>query len=98
MWCVIGPAVEAGKLLGESNVSARVINMASIKPIDADAIIKQLLKQALSLPQKNIIIGGLVPLSEVAVATASSYGIRWVSEIHLGESGTTKELMATIWL
>ena len=37
---MVGPAVEAAKNLAESNVSARVINMASIKPIDADAIVK----------------------------------------------------------
>ena len=32
---LVGPAVEASKTLSESNISARVINMASIKPIDA---------------------------------------------------------------
>ena len=38
---LVGPAVEAAKQLDrESNISARVINMASIKPIDAEAIIK----------------------------------------------------------
>ena len=37
---LVGPAVEASKTLSESNISARVINMASIKPIDAEAIIK----------------------------------------------------------
>ena len=37
---LVGPAVQAAKLLAEQNVKARVLNMASIKPIDADAIVK----------------------------------------------------------
>ena len=37
---LVGPAVEAAKQLEGEQISARVINMASIKPIDANAIIK----------------------------------------------------------
>ena len=57
---LVGPAVEAAKLLGESNVSARVINMASIKPIDADAIIKAAAETgAIVTAEEHNIIGGL---------------------------------------
>ena len=37
---LVGPAVEAAKKLEADQISARVINMASIKPIDTKAIIK----------------------------------------------------------
>ena len=93
---LVGPAVEAAKLLGESNVSARVINMASIKPIDADAIIKAAAETgAIVTAEEHNIIGGLgSAVSEVVVANKpvpmEFVGVRDT----FGESGTPKELMA----
>ena len=93
---MVGPAVEAAKLLGESNVSARVINMASIKPIDADAIIKAAAETgAIVTAEEHNIIGGLgSAVSEVVVANKpvpmEFVGVRDT----FGESGTPKELMA----
>ncbi|ETJ29999.1 Transketolase central region, partial [human gut metagenome] len=46
--------------LSESNISARVINMASIKPIDAEAIIKAAAETgAIVTAEEHNIIGGL---------------------------------------
>ena len=93
---LVGPAVEAAKLLSESNVSARVINMASIKPIDADAIVKAAAETgAIVTAEEHNIIGGLgSAVSEVVVANKpvpmEFVGVRDT----FGESGTPKELMA----
>ena len=93
---LVGPAVEAAKLLDDANVSARVINMASIKPIDADAIIKAAAETgAIVTAEEHNIIGGLgSAVSEVVVANKpvpmEFVGVRDT----FGESGTPKELMA----
>ena len=93
---LVGPAVEAAKLLGQSNVSARVINMASIKPIDADAIIKAADETgAIVTAEEHNIIGGLgSAVSEVVVAN-KPVPMEFVGvQDTFGESGTPKELMA----
>ncbi|MDU2710473.1 MAG: transketolase family protein [Veillonella sp.] len=93
---LVGPAVEAAKLLDEANVSARVINMASIKPIDVDAIIKAATETgAIVTAEEHNIIGGLgSAVSEVVVANKpvpmEFVGVRDT----FGESGTPKELLA----
>lgn len=93
---LVGPAVEAAKTLAESNVSARVINMASIKPIDAEAIVKAATETgAIVTAEEHNIIGGLgSAVSEVVVANKpvpmEFVGVRDT----FGESGTPKELMA----
>ena len=93
---LVGPAVEAAKTLAESNVSVRVINMASIKPIDADAIVKAATETgAIVTAEEHNIIGGLgSAVSEVVVANKpvpmEFVGVRDT----FGESGTPKELMA----
>ena len=93
---LVGPAVEAAKLLGESNLSARVINMASIKPIDVDAIIKAAAETgAIVTAEEHNIIGGLgSAVSEVVVAH-KPVPMEFVGvQDTFGESGTPKELMA----
>ena len=83
---LVGPAVEASKTLSESNISARVINMASIKPIDAEAIIKAAAETgAIVTAEEHNIIGGL----------GSAVSMEFVGvQDTFGESGTPKELMA----
>ena len=93
---LVGPAVEAAKTLAESNVSARVINMASIKPIDAEAIVKAATETgAIVTAEEHNIIGGLgSAVSEVVVAN-KPVPMEFVGvQDTFGESGTPKELMA----
>ena len=93
---LIGPAVEAAKTLAESNVSARVINMASIKPIDAEAIVKAATETgAIVTAEEHNIIGGLgSAVSEVVVANKPVPMELVGVQDTFGESGTPKELMA----
>ena len=93
---LVGPAVEAAKTLAESNVSARVINMASIKPIDVEAIVKAATETgAIVTAEEHNIIGGLgSAVSEVVVAN-KPVPMEFVGvQDTFGESGTPKELMA----
>lgn len=37
---MVAEAIEAGKILAEAGISARIINMATIKPLDEDLVLK----------------------------------------------------------
>lgn len=93
---LVGPAVEAAKQLEDEQISARVINMASIKPIDTDAIIKAAEETgAIVTAEEHNILGGLgSAVSEVVVAHRP-VPMEFVGvQDTFGESGTPKELMA----
>lgn len=93
---LVGPAVEAAKQLEGKQISARVINMASIKPIDANAIIKAAEETgAIVTAEEHNILGGLgSAVSEVVVAH-KPVPMEFVGvQDTFGESGTPKELMA----
>ena len=92
---LVGPAVEAAKLLATDGISAGVINMASIKPIDVDAIVKAAKTTgAIVTAEEHNIIGGLgAAVAEVVVANAPVQ-VEFVGvKDTFGESGTPKELM-----
>ena len=92
---LVGPAVEAAKLLAADGISAGVINMASIKPIDVDAIVKAAKTTgAIVTAEEHNIIGGLgAAVAEVVVANAP-VPVEFVGvKDTFGESGTPKELM-----
>lgn len=93
---LVGPAVERAKELAQAGISARVINMASIKPIDKDAIVKAAQETgAILTAEEHNVLGGLgsavaeVVVQEVPVPMAF-VGV----QDSFGESGTPKELMA----
>ncbi|MBS4912668.1 MAG: transketolase family protein [Veillonella sp.] len=93
---LVGPAVDATKALKEEGVNARVINMASIKPIDADAIIKAAEETgAIVTAEEHNIMGGLgAAVAEVVTENKPVPVIRVGVQDSFGESGTPKELMA----
>ena len=92
---LVGPAVEASKQLEAEEISARVINMASIKPIDSEAIIKAAKETgAIVTAEEHNVLGGLgSAVSEVVVAN-KPVPMEFVGvQDTFGESGTPKELM-----
>ncbi len=92
---LVGPAVEASKQLEAEGISARVINMASIKPIDSEAIIKAAKETgAIVTAEEHNVLGGLgSAVSEVVVAN-KPVPMEFVGvKDTFGESGTPKELM-----
>ena len=95
MGIMVGEAIKAREALAKENISARVINMSSIKPIDKE-VIKKAAKDTGTLvtAEEHTIIGGLG--SAVCEVTAEDYrvpvkrvGVRDV----FGQSGEVDELM-----
>ena len=83
---MVGPALDAAKLLANEGISARVINMATIKPIDKDIIIDAARSTgAIVAAEEHNVIGGLgsavaevvcesFPVPVVRVGTQDCYG------------------------
>ena len=93
---LVGPAVEGAKELAQAGISARVINMASIKPIDKDAIVKAAQETgAILTAEEHNVLGGLgSAVAEVVVQEAPVPMAVVGVQDSFGESGTPKELMA----
>ncbi len=92
---MVAAALEAAELLVKRGISARVVNMASIKPLDEDLIISCAKDTgALVTAEEHSIIGGLG--SAVAETVSGSYPvpvIRVGVQDTFGESGPPMELL-----
>ncbi|MBK5244171.1 MAG: transketolase family protein [Eubacteriaceae bacterium] len=92
---MVGVALEAADLLKAEGISARVLNMGSIKPIDIDAIEDAAIKTgAIVTAEEHSIIGGLggavaEVLCEVAPVPMERVGVKDV----FGQSGKVGALM-----
>jgi len=90
----VGPAVKAAAMLAEGGVSARVINIHTIKPIDVDLLAKAAreTKRILTVEDHQITggLGGAVveAIADIAPARVRRHGIPDV----FGESGTAEDL------
>jgi len=90
----VGPAVKAAAMLAEGGVSARVINIHTIKPIDVDLLAKAAreTKRILTVEDHQITggLGGAVveAIADVAPVRVKRHGIPDV----FGESGTAEDL------
>lgn len=71
---MVPEAIEARKILAEQGISARVVNMATIKPIDKDIIVKAAAETgAIVTAEEHNVIGGLG--SAVAEVLAENYPV-----------------------
>ena len=92
---MVPEAIEAGKTLAANGIKARIINMATIKPIDADMVIKAAKECGrIVTVEEHSIIGGLGAavsecLSENCPTKVTRIGMNDV----FGESGPAKELL-----
>ena len=92
---MVGAALEAAELLKDDGISARVLNMGSIKPIDMDAIEDAAIKTgAIVTAEEHSIIGGLggavaEVLCEVAPVPMERVGVKDI----FGQSGKVGALM-----
>ena len=93
-------ALEAAKMLAAEGIQARVINMASVKPLDEAAVVSAAKETgAIVTCEEHSIIGGLGSavaevLAEQAPAPLERVGVKDT----FGESGKPKELLATYGL
>ena len=89
-------ALEAAKMLAAEGIQARVINMASVKPLDEAAVVSATKETgAIVTCEEHSIIGGLGSavaevLAEQAPAPLERVGVKDT----FGESGKPKELLA----
>ncbi|MDY3983277.1 MAG: transketolase family protein [Veillonellaceae bacterium] len=93
---LVGSAIEAAEILAKEGIDVRVINMASIKPIDKVAI-AQAAKDtgAIVTAEEHNVIGGLgAAVAEVVTETTPVPMERIGTQDTFGESGTPKELLA----
>ena len=93
---LVWPAIEAGKALAEKGISAEIINIHTIKPLDEEAILKSVAKTGcIVTAEEHQIAGGLGesiaqvlsrnnPVPQEFIAVNDSFG----------ESGTPAQLMA----
>ena len=90
---MVGMAVKAAELLKEEGISARVINIHTIKPIDEEIITKAAKETgAIVTAEEHYIMGGLgSAVSEVVCANAPC-PVKIVGTDHFGKSGKPAEL------
>lgn len=92
---MVNEAIKAQEILQNDGISARVVNMSTIKPIDKDLIIKCAKEtKAIVTAEEHSVIGGLGSvvsdiLSENCPTLVKKVGIKDT----FGESGTPNELM-----
>jgi len=89
-------ALAAAEILAEENISARVVHLGSIKPIDVDLVLKAARETgAVVTAEEHSILGGLggavcEVLAEGCPTPVERVGMRDV----FGQSGTAEELLA----
>lgn len=92
---MVWEALEAGRTLEENGITARVINMHTIKPIDEEAIISAAHEtKAIITVEEHQVTGGLgSAVAEVVVKNKPVPMSMIGMEDRFGESGEPKELM-----
>ncbi|MGD9678683.1 MAG: transketolase family protein [Vulcanibacillus sp.] len=95
MGVMLSPALEAAKQLEQEGISARVINMPTIKPIDKDIIIKAAKEtKGIVTAEEHNIYGGLGgAVAEVVAESEPTFVNRVGVEDTFGESGKPDELL-----
>lgn len=93
---MVWKAIEAGKVLEEKGITAEVINIHTIKPLDTEAVIRSIKKTkcAVTVEEHNV-IGGLGDAIGQASAKAFPVPIEYIgTNDTFGESGTPIQLLA----
>lgn len=92
---LVWTAVEAAKILESKGISADVINIHTIKPIDKEAILKSVAKTGCAVTaEEHNVIGGLGDSVAQVVATSNPVPIEFIGTNDcFGESGKPAELL-----
>ncbi|QNO14450.1 transketolase family protein [Alkalicella caledoniensis] len=92
---MVSVAVEAAELLSKDGVSAEVVNIHTIKPIDKDLLVKSAQKTgAVVTAEEHNIMGGLGSVVSEVLGQFAPTPIEMVgTEDTFGESGTPNELL-----
>jgi transketolase len=92
---LVWKAIEAGHILAEEGISIDLINIHTIKPLDANAIVESVAKTgAVVTCEEHNILGGLGESVSRVIATNKPVPQEFVAvQDSFGESGTPDELM-----
>jgi len=92
---MVGEAIKAAEILKGENISARVINLSTIKPIDEETIIRAAKEtQALVTAEEHQVMGGMGSAVAEVVVKNCPVPMRMVGmQNRFGQSGTPEELM-----
>ncbi|WXR62273.1 transketolase family protein [Peptostreptococcaceae bacterium AGR-M142] len=92
---MVEKALEASRILEEQGITAKVINMSTIKPLDKNAIVEAAKDtNAIVTAEEHSVIGGLFSaVSETVVANNLVPVVPVAINDTFGESGKPKELM-----
>lgn len=92
---MVSKSLEAADLLVQDHVSARVVNVATIKPLNAEAVLNETagICQAFTVEEHNVIGGLGSAIAEVLVSTAKTPLARLGVQDTFGESGLADELL-----
>ncbi len=92
---MVSEAIKAEKLLDDEGISARVIDMTSLKPIDKDIIVKAAKETGcIVTAEEHSIIGGLGSLVASVLATECPVPLKMVGvNDKFGRSGTVKAVL-----
>jgi transketolase len=92
---MLAEAMEAEKILAEENISVRILDMHTIKPLDEEAVIKAATEtRAIVTAEEHSIIGGLGGAVAEVVVEKAPVKMKRVGVLDtFGESGSPAELM-----
>lgn len=92
---LVWKAIEAGKILQDKGISVEVINIHTIKPIDAEAVLRSIAKTKCAVTaEEHNIIGGLGDAIAQLAAKNQPIPIEYVgTKDTFGESGTPEQLL-----
>lgn len=93
---ILSEVIKAGEILEEKGISAEIINIPVIKPLDNETILKSVCKTKLAVTIENhSIIGGLgSAVCELLAENAPHKLLRIGINDVFGQSGTPKELLS----
>ena len=92
---LVWKAIEAGRILAEKNISAEIINIHTIKPLDEDAVLKSISKtKCVVTAEEHMMNGGLGDSVAQLIARKHLVPLEMVAvNDKFGESGQGEELM-----
>ena len=92
---MVATALEAAESLGASGVECRVLNMATLQPLDEGAITEAASETAgIVTAEEHYRYGGLGSLVAQTVARASPVPVEVVAQDRYAESGKPEQLLA----
>ena len=92
---MVHAALEAAKGLAHEGIECRVLNMATLKPLDEEAVIQAARKTgAIVTAEEHYILGGLGSLVSQVVSRESPVPMQSVALLGYAESGTPEQLLA----